>query len=94
MRTKLEIDRETVIVQLQAYRYSLDHDDIDESDVRLIVYSDFSYSMALGDVSYDLVHGVYCGSSMVGRYDTNDAIRETADDLISQVEDQFAEDRS
>ena len=91
---KLEIDRDTVITQLQVYRYIIRNERIEETDVRLIVFSDFSFEMARGDVQYDTVHGVYCGSSMIGRYDTNDAIRETADDLIAQVQDQFAEGAS
>ncbi len=95
MKQKLEIDREIVISQLQAYRHSLVCDKIaDETDVRLIVNSDFTFDMALGDVSYDTAHGVYCSASVIERYTTNASLAEIADDLIEQVQDQFAEDVS
>lgn len=94
MQNKLSINRDDLIAALMATRYGLTSD-CDETDVRLVVYEvvpgGSRYSLESGDVSFDLVHGAYCGASMISMYDTNDAIRETADDLISQVEDQHAE---
>ena len=89
--TDLEASRDDIIMQLKVERHFLKDERIDECDVRLVVYRDRSFEVRSGDVCYDTVHGIACGASMIGRYDTNADLRETADDLISQCEDQLAE---
>lgn len=89
--TDLEAQRALIIAALQSERAWLKQEHIREADVRLVVYKDRSWTINVGDVCYDTVHGIACGASMISRYDTNDGLRETADDLISQCEDQLAD---
>ncbi len=94
----LKIDREVLVLALMSERYFLNNNRIPETDVRLVVYAHdvagTMWDLKTGDVSYDSAHGIACGAGEIGRYDTNDALRELADDLISQVEDQYAEEQS
>ena len=65
--------------------------DVPETDVRLQVMDNGSWSVHSGDASYDTDHRGYWGASTVdAKLSKRDAM-EIAKDLIDQVEDQYAQ---
>ncbi len=81
-----------IIRTLKLERTYLVKNEIADTDVRIIIHDTTGpiWEIAFGDVSYDLFHGIACGASTIGPDDTDDGLRETADDLIAQVVDQLA----
>ena len=63
--------------------------DVPDTDVRLQVHEG-SWSLHSGDAQYDTDHRGYWGAASVSVDDTNATLRQTAKDLIRQVEEDHA----
>ena len=62
----------------------------DELDCRLIIHSNGVWVIALGDASYDLIHGVACGAECIDldTHDYGDSVR-IARSLLDQCHEQL-----
>lgn len=84
-------DKDTLVEMLLNVRDYLLEEDLEETDVRLVMWDGGAWDLKEGDVQYDTAIAPYCAASIVTIQDDLESIEDKADGLIADIEDCIAE---